>query len=164
MARLGRLAALAALTLMAAPLQRAVAVDAGAPVAVAARLSQDQGGAKLVFDLSRTVDVSASALASPDRIVVDMPEVSFRLDPSVGRVGALRDDSLVKDFRFGLLAAGKSRIVIDLARTACPADVSTTTNRRRRARSAAYDRTEALRSLRFCRARPLAGRFDRKRA
>ncbi len=124
MARLGRLAALVALPLMAAPPERAIAVDTGAPVAVAARLFQDQSGAKLVFDLSRTVDVSASAMASPDRIVVDMPEVGFRLDPSVGRVGAVRDDSLVKDFRFGLLAAGKSRIVIDLARPACPADVS----------------------------------------
>jgi N-acetylmuramoyl-L-alanine amidase len=125
MARKGRLATLAALMLAAAALQRAFAADAGAPVAVAARLSQDQGGAKLVFDLSRTVAASASALASPNRIVVDMPEVNFQLDPSVGRVGALRDDSLVKDFRFGLLAAGKSRIVVDLARTACPADVST---------------------------------------
>ena len=62
MARSGRLTALAALTLTAAPLQRAVAVEAGAPVAVAARLSQDQGGAKLVFDLSRSVDVSARAM------------------------------------------------------------------------------------------------------
>jgi N-acetylmuramoyl-L-alanine amidase len=125
MARKGRLATLAALMLVAAALQRAFAADAGAPVAVAARLSQDQGGAKLVFDLSRIVAASASALASPNRIVVDMPEVNFQLDPSVGRVAALRDDSLVKDFRFGLLAAGKSRIVVDLARTACPADVST---------------------------------------
>src|SRR5271163_4864233 len=125
MARKARLAALAALVLAATPAQRVLAGDAGAPVAVAARLSQDQGGAKLVFDLSRAVAASASVLASPDRIVVDMPEVNFLLDPWVGRVGALRDDSLVKDFRFGLLAAGKSRIVVDLARTACPADVST---------------------------------------
>ncbi|HEX9167500.1 MAG TPA: N-acetylmuramoyl-L-alanine amidase [Roseiarcus sp.] len=125
MARLGRFVALAALTFMTAPLQRAFAVEAGAPVAVAARLSQDQGGATLVFDLSRTVDATASALASPDRIVIDMPEVSFRLDPSVGRVSAPHDEWLVKDFRFGLLAAGKSRIVIDLAHDACPADVST---------------------------------------
>ena len=125
MARMGRLAALAALTLATAPLQRALAADAGAPVAVAARLSQDRAGAKLVFDLSRTVDASASAMTLPDRIVVDMPEVSFRLEPWVGRVGAASKDSLVKDFRFGLLAAGKSRIVIDLARTACPAGVST---------------------------------------
>ena len=62
MARLGRLTALAALTLLTAPLERAFAVETGAPVAVAARLTQDQGGAKLVFDLSRTVEASASAL------------------------------------------------------------------------------------------------------
>ena len=88
------------------------------------RLSQDENAAKLVFDLSRAVDASASALASPDRIVVDMPEVNFQLDPSVGRVGALPNVSLVKGFRFGLLAPGKSRIVIDLARAACPAAIS----------------------------------------
>jgi N-acetylmuramoyl-L-alanine amidase len=124
MARRGRVAALAALVLAAAPVGRGFAADANAPVAVAARLSQDQGGAKLVFDLSRTVAASASALSAPDRIVIDMPEVNFQLDPSVGRASGQRDDSLVKGFRFGLLAAGKSRIVIDLARTACPADVS----------------------------------------
>jgi N-acetylmuramoyl-L-alanine amidase len=124
MARRGWLAAFAALTLAAAPLQRASAVDVGAPVAVGARLAQDSSGARLVFDLSRTVDATASALASPDRIVVDMPEVRFQLDPVVGRLGAARGDSLVKDFRFGLLAPGKSRIVIDLARPACPAEVS----------------------------------------
>jgi N-acetylmuramoyl-L-alanine amidase len=125
MARIGRLAALAALTLVTAPLERTFAADAGAPVAVAARLSQDPAGARLVFDLSRTVDARASAMTSPDRIVIDVPEVSFRLEPSVGRLGAPRDGALVKDFRFGLLSAGKSRIVIDLARTACPAGVST---------------------------------------
>ena len=53
-----------------------------------------------------------------------MPEVNFQLDPSVGRVGALPNVSLVKGFRFGLLAPGKSRVVIDLARAACPAQVS----------------------------------------
>jgi N-acetylmuramoyl-L-alanine amidase len=42
-----------------------------------------------------------------------------------GRPGAPGGDSLVKDFRFGLLSAGRSRIIIDLARPACPADVST---------------------------------------
>ncbi len=125
MARTGRLAAFAALTLMAAPLERAFAVDTDPPVAVAVRLSQDQDGAKLVFDLSRKVDASASALAAPNRIVVDMPEVSFQLDPSVGRVGPLHDDWLVKGFRFGLLAPGRSRVVVDLVRSACPADVST---------------------------------------
>ncbi len=125
MARIGWLAVLAALAFFAAPLQRGFATDAGRPVAVGVRVSQDSGAAKLVFDLSRPVDASAFALASPDRIVVDLPEVSFQLDPSVGRLGALGAASLVKSFRFGLLVAGKSRIVIDLAKEACPTDVST---------------------------------------
>ena len=123
MARMGRLAALAVFTLMASP-QFGFAKDIGAPVAVGVRLSQDESAAKLVFDLSRPVDASASALASPDRIVVDMPEVNFQLDPAVGRVSALSDVALVKGFRFGLLAPGRSRIVIDLARAACPAQIS----------------------------------------
>ena len=125
MARMGRLAALAVFTLMAAPLECGFAGEAGPPVAVGVRLSQDENTAKLVFDLSRQVDASASVLASPDRIVVDMPEVNFQLDPSVGRIGGARSNiSLVKGFRFGLLAPGKSRIVVDLARATCPAQVS----------------------------------------
>ncbi len=123
MARMRRLAALAVFTLVAVRLQGGLAEEAGAPVAVGVRLSQDENTAKLVFDLSRKVDANASALASPDRIVVDMPEVNFQLDPSAGRVGAVPNVSLVKGFRFGLLAPGKSRIVIDLARAACPAQV-----------------------------------------
>jgi N-acetylmuramoyl-L-alanine amidase len=121
---MGRLTALAVFMLMGATLQCGFAGEAAAPVAVGARLSQDDNAAELVFDLSRSVDASASALASPDRIVVDMPEVNFQLDPSVGRVGALANVSLVKGFRFGLLAPGKSRIVIDLARKVCPAQIA----------------------------------------
>ena len=64
MARMGRLAALAVFTLMAGQLQRGFAREAGPPVAVGARLSQDGNTAKLVFDLSRQVEASASALAS----------------------------------------------------------------------------------------------------
>ena len=124
MARVGRLAAFAIFALMAALVQRGFAGGVTAPVAVSARLSQDENAATLVFELSRSVDATASALALPDRIVVDMPEVNFHLDSLVGRVGALPSGSLVKGFRFGLLAQGRSRIVIDLARTACPAQVS----------------------------------------
>jgi N-acetylmuramoyl-L-alanine amidase len=124
MARVGRLAVFAIFALMAALVQRGFAGGVTAPVAVSARLSQDENAATLVFELSRSVDATASALALPDRIVVDMPEVNFHLDSVVGRIGALPSSSLVKGFRFGLLAQGRSRIVIDLARTACPAQVS----------------------------------------
>jgi N-acetylmuramoyl-L-alanine amidase len=124
MAQIGRRAALVASMLIAVFLQYGLARGADAPVAVAARFTQDDNEAKLVFDLSQRVDARASALALPNRIVVDMPEVNFRLDPSIGRLGALSNGSLVKGFRFGLLAPGKSRIVVDLARSACPVQVS----------------------------------------
>jgi len=93
------------------------------PVVVGARLSQDADGAQLVFDVSQSVDAHAYALSAPDRIVVDLPEVAFRLDPSVGQ-NVAKDASFVRDFRFGLLAPGRSRIVIDLARPACPNPVA----------------------------------------
>jgi N-acetylmuramoyl-L-alanine amidase len=124
MARIGRVAAFAIFGLTGALPQRAYAREASRPVAVGARLSQDETAAKLVFDLSRSVDAIASAMVLPDRIVVDMPEVKFHLDPSVGRVAPSPNGWVVKGFRFGLLAPGKSRIVIDLARTACPAEIS----------------------------------------
>ncbi len=51
MARIGQLAAFAIFALMGAPLQRGLASEVSAPVAVAARLSQDENAATLVFDL-----------------------------------------------------------------------------------------------------------------
>jgi N-acetylmuramoyl-L-alanine amidase len=103
----------------------APAVGQETPVAVAARLADDADSAKLVFDLSGPVAAKARALVDPDRIVVDMPEVSFQVDPSVGRPRD-RAQTIVKGFRFGLFGPGKSRVVIDLAAPACVAKVETT--------------------------------------
>ncbi len=99
------------------------AEEAVTPVAVGARFSQDENGADFLFDLSRSVTPRVYALASPDQIVIDLPEVNFQLDPSLGRVVAGNSGAIVKAFRFGLLGPHGSRIVIDLARSACPARV-----------------------------------------
>ncbi len=95
------------------------------PVAVAARLSEDGETAKLSFDLSGPAEASAHAMADPDRIVVDLSEVNFQLDPAVGRAAPRRPDGIVKAFRFGLFGPGKSRVVIDLAQPACVAKAAT---------------------------------------
>ena len=97
--------------------------EASTRVAVGARLAQDANEARLVFDLSLPIEAHVYALRSPDRIIVDLPEVNFQLNPSVGRPAAANEAALVKAFRFGMLAPGKSRIVIDLARPACPTEV-----------------------------------------
>ena len=117
-----RLTAIASAFIFAAGMS-ALAEEADTPVAVGARLSQDANGAELSFDLSRPVDPRVYALRSPDRIVVDLPEVNFQIDRSLGRAGAGNAAAIVKAFRFGLLAPHESRIVIDLGRSACPSRV-----------------------------------------
>ena len=94
-----------------------------APVAATAHLSDDGERARLAFDLSAQLAGRARELVDPDRIVLDMPEVDFRLPATVGRVVAPKTDALVKAFRFGLFGPGKSRVIIDLARPACVAKV-----------------------------------------
>ena len=117
-----RLTAIASAFIFASGLS-ALADEAVTPVAVGARLSQDTNGAELSFDLSRPVNPRLYALRSPDRIVVDLPEVNFQLDRSLGRAETGNAATIVKAFRFGLLAPHESRIVIDLARSACLARV-----------------------------------------
>ena len=80
-------------------------------VVSAARLSGDAARTVLTFDLTRGVEMRAFALADPYRIIVDLDEVNFHIGPQLG--GDRR--GLVKTFRYGLFAPGKSRIVIDLA-------------------------------------------------
>jgi N-acetylmuramoyl-L-alanine amidase len=111
----------------AAPaLTPAPASTANAPVAVDARLADDGGPATLTFDLSLPVEAHAFSMVDPDRIVVDVPEVNFQIDPAVGRAPQGRSlGKIIKSFRFGLLAPGKSRIVIDLAAPAQVTGVTT---------------------------------------
>ena len=48
-------------------------------------------------------------LANPYRVIVDMPDLNFKLQSGTGMTG----EGLVKAFRYGLFAEKKSRIVID---------------------------------------------------
>lgn len=78
-------------------------------VVAAAHLSVDGPRTRLTFDLTRPVEMRAFALADPYRVIIDLDEVHFHIAPPTGdRRG------LVKTFRFGLFAPGKSRIVIEL--------------------------------------------------
>ncbi len=120
-------AALAVAALCCVPVRAetpAAGAKPGAPIAVDARLREAGARARLEFDLSEEVKIDAFALAGPDRIVVELPEVNFQIDPSLGRPSGGRrgvrakGEGLVESFRFGHFAQGKSRIVVDLARPA----------------------------------------------
>lgn len=78
-------------------------------VVAAAHLSVDGPRTRLTFDLTRAVEMRAFALADPYRVIIDLDEVHFHIAPPSGD-----RRSLVKTFRFGLFAPGKSRIVIEL--------------------------------------------------
>lgn len=81
------------------------------PVASGVRLGGDETDTRFVMDLSRKIDLHAFTLANPYRVVVDIPEVVFRLPPKAGETG----HGLVKAYRFGLMMTGASRIVLDMA-------------------------------------------------
>ena len=83
------------------------------PIAVAVRASETDGVTSLVFDLDRPVRIDAFLLDKPDRLVVEMPQVDFELDPANARLGQT-GVGLIHSFRFGLFAPGRSRIVVDL--------------------------------------------------
>lgn len=79
------------------------------PVATAVRLGGDTKQTRFVVDLSRKIDIVTFTLADPYRVVIDLPEVTFKLPPQAGDHGR----GLIQAFRYGLIMAGGSRIVLD---------------------------------------------------
>ena len=80
-----------------------------APVAKAARLNGDAGKVRFVADISYAVSYNVYVLPDPYRVIIDLPEVNFQIPPSDGAAHA----GFIQGFRYGLVDAGKSRIVLD---------------------------------------------------
>lgn len=80
------------------------------PVASGVRVAGDEKQTRFVLDLDRKIPLRAFALADPNRVVIDLPQVSFRLDAGAGVAAR----GLIKAFRYGLVMPGGSRIVFDL--------------------------------------------------
>jgi N-acetylmuramoyl-L-alanine amidase len=91
-----------------APAGPATALDF--PIASDARLAGDGKQTRFVLDLDKTIQFRAFTLADPYRVIVDIPQVSFKLPVGTGTAGR----GLVKAFRYGLVMPGGSRIVFDL--------------------------------------------------
>jgi len=74
------------------------------------RIGQRGEHTRFVLNISDKVDFEVFTLADPYRIVIDFPEVAWRLEP-----GAVQGPTgLIKGFRFGLYRPGRSRMVIDM--------------------------------------------------
>jgi N-acetylmuramoyl-L-alanine amidase len=80
------------------------------PIVMSARIGEHEDRTRLVIELSDPVNLRAFALANPDRVVIDMPEVSWRLGSPPRPTGF----GSVRSYRYGQFRAGNSRMVIDL--------------------------------------------------
>ena len=85
------------------------AAVANLPTVTAVRVGGDTAKTRFIMDLTEKFEVTAFALANPYRVVVDLPQVVFKLPDKAGEHGR----GLVKAFRFGLIMQGGSRIVLD---------------------------------------------------
>ena len=79
------------------------------PIATGVRVGGDDKQTRFVVDLSQKVDVATFTLADPYRVVIDLPQMTFKLPAEAGEHGR----GLVKAFRYGLIMQGGSRIVLD---------------------------------------------------
>lgn len=94
--------------LLAAGLGRALAED---QVTLSAQIGGDIQHTQFVAFLSKKVEFRIFSITDPYRIVVDLPETDIQVPGDKGR-------GLILSSRSGLLAPGKSRIVIDLVEPA----------------------------------------------
>lgn len=103
-----RLAVTVAFTTLVSMVPASVPAQTAAPDPHA--LSATSQSTRFVIGLDKSVDFQVSALSSPNRVVVDLPDVKMRLPvpPGDAPVG------LVKSFRGGLSSAGKSRVIIEV--------------------------------------------------
>jgi N-acetylmuramoyl-L-alanine amidase len=79
-------------------------------IATGARIEGSGERTRFRLEVTRPVLAQIFVLAAPYRVVVDIPDLDFKLPPSSGQSG----HGLVSAFRYGLFAAGKSRLVIDV--------------------------------------------------
>ncbi|MDT3379016.1 N-acetylmuramoyl-L-alanine amidase [Labrys neptuniae] len=100
-----------------APTQPPAIASPSALTASDARLAGDDKRTRLIVDLHGSVsDLNFRVFVLPDpyRVVVDLPQIEFGMPPDTGKHGR----GVVSAYRFGLIAPGKSRIVLDLTEPA----------------------------------------------
>jgi N-acetylmuramoyl-L-alanine amidase len=96
-----------------APTQSVFAADL---IATDIRIGSHADKTRFVIDISDDVKFKVFTLSNPDRVVIDLPAMGWRLPGDVAR----RNDGpgkmgVISGFRYGHFQAGRSRVVLDLA-------------------------------------------------
>lgn len=81
------------------------------PVAFSGSVAGDEGSTRFFVDFSGPVSVQTFYMDNPDRVIIDLSDVTFDL----AQADALKARGLVTDVRLGRISKGRSRIVLTLA-------------------------------------------------
>jgi N-acetylmuramoyl-L-alanine amidase len=79
-----------------------------APAVLGVRTGLQPAATRFVLDLSAAVEFRVFVLPDPYRVVIDLPDVEWRVEP-----GAAAAQGLIARYRFGHFADGVSRVVLD---------------------------------------------------
>ena len=83
---------------------------AAAPEVTGVRIGEHVAMTRFVVDLTEAVKYRIFVLPDPYRVVVDLPNLRWRLAPVRGQQGG----GLIQRFRYGLYQPGTSRLVLDV--------------------------------------------------
>jgi N-acetylmuramoyl-L-alanine amidase len=87
---------------------------AAEPEVLGVRAGRQIDATRLVIDLSQKVDYKIYTLSNPYRVVVDFPNVAWKIN-SDGVNRLLKENPSIKAFRFGQFGANGGRIVMELS-------------------------------------------------
>jgi len=82
---------------------------AAIPIVESVRIGDYEKKTRFVIDLNKPVNFNVYSLKNPDRLVIELPEVIWRIKEKSRGEGRR-----IAGYRFGLFRPGQSRIVIDL--------------------------------------------------
>lgn len=84
-------------------------IFAASPEITSVRFGGDENNTRFVLEISGDTAFRSFSLANPNRIVIDLDEVTWKIGP-----GGAKGKGLINNYRYGLYMPGTSRVVLDL--------------------------------------------------
>jgi N-acetylmuramoyl-L-alanine amidase len=83
---------------------------ANIPMVIGLKLGETKERSRFTVELSDPVDVRVFTLSNPNRVVIDMPDVQWRMPNADRPTGK----AVVKSYRYGQFRKGNGRFIVDL--------------------------------------------------
>ncbi|HEX3484250.1 MAG TPA: N-acetylmuramoyl-L-alanine amidase [Micropepsaceae bacterium] len=90
--------------------QDAPAAKITVPMVLGLKLAESPGRARFMVEFSDPVDARVFTLTNPNRVVIDMPDVQWRIQDPARPSGK----GTVKSYSYGQFRKGNSRLIVDL--------------------------------------------------